>query len=132
MIRRPPRSTRTDSLFPYTTRFRSAVRKSGRHRLDPGLAQPIEHRLRRMARREIDIGDVEPDAEEGIAHRTADDARLDRGRAEHIDELRQPRALAPGGVGKRHAVHRSRRDRLTIIAAVAPQDRKSTRLNSSH
>src|SRR3546814_10267217 len=23
MIRRPPRSTRTDSLFPYTTRFRS-------------------------------------------------------------------------------------------------------------
>src|SRR3546814_13406089 len=28
MIRRPPRSTRTDTLFPYTTLFRS----SGRHR----------------------------------------------------------------------------------------------------
>src|SRR3546814_2438820 len=26
MIRRPPRSTRTDTLFPYTTRFRSAGR----------------------------------------------------------------------------------------------------------
>src|SRR3546814_17484496 len=26
MIRRPPRSTRTDTLFPYTTRFRSAHR----------------------------------------------------------------------------------------------------------
>src|SRR3546814_3876858 len=25
MIRRPPRSTRTDTLFPYTTRFRSSV-----------------------------------------------------------------------------------------------------------
>src|SRR3546814_15830153 len=25
MIRRPPRSTRTDTLFPYTTRFRSAM-----------------------------------------------------------------------------------------------------------
>src|SRR3546814_5258661 len=25
MIRRPPRSTRTDTLFPYTTRFRSTV-----------------------------------------------------------------------------------------------------------
>src|SRR3546814_4893837 len=25
MIRRPPRSTRTDTLFPYTTRFRSVV-----------------------------------------------------------------------------------------------------------
>src|SRR3546814_18476466 len=27
MIRRPPRSTRTDTLFPYTTRFRSAGRR---------------------------------------------------------------------------------------------------------
>src|SRR3546814_6286323 len=29
MIRRPPRSTRTDTLFPYTTLFRSFVRLSG-------------------------------------------------------------------------------------------------------
>src|SRR3546814_8235653 len=30
MIRRPPRSTRTDTLFPYTTRFRSAHRSQDR------------------------------------------------------------------------------------------------------
>src|SRR3546814_1930440 len=29
MIRRPPRSTRTDTLFPYTTLFRSVVWTSG-------------------------------------------------------------------------------------------------------
>src|SRR3546814_3231925 len=29
MIRRPPRSTRTDTLFPYTTLFRSVPRGSG-------------------------------------------------------------------------------------------------------
>src|SRR3546814_5327130 len=29
MIRRPPRSTRTDTLFPYTTLFRSCVRPAG-------------------------------------------------------------------------------------------------------
>src|SRR3546814_15206461 len=29
MIRRPPRSTRTDSLFPYTTLFRSVVKRDG-------------------------------------------------------------------------------------------------------
>src|SRR3546814_14134669 len=29
MIRRPPRSTRTDTLFPYTTLFRSAYRYDG-------------------------------------------------------------------------------------------------------
>src|SRR3546814_15222451 len=29
MIRRPPRSTRTDTLFPYTTLFRSSARHNG-------------------------------------------------------------------------------------------------------
>src|SRR3546814_5754252 len=29
MIRRPPRSTRTDTLFPYTTLFRSAALRPG-------------------------------------------------------------------------------------------------------
>src|SRR3546814_6121483 len=33
MIRRPPRSTRTDTLFPYTTLFRSGVRPIGRREL---------------------------------------------------------------------------------------------------
>src|SRR3546814_7063181 len=30
MIRRPPRSTRTDTLFPYTTLFRPCGRRPGR------------------------------------------------------------------------------------------------------
>src|SRR3546814_20437901 len=32
MIRRPPRSTRTDTLFPYTTLFRSHDGQAQRHR----------------------------------------------------------------------------------------------------
>src|SRR3546814_18890859 len=31
MIRRPPRSTRTDTLFPYTTLFRSVVERGEAH-----------------------------------------------------------------------------------------------------
>src|SRR3546814_6254574 len=31
MIRRPPRSTRTDTLFPYTTLFRSAILEPDAH-----------------------------------------------------------------------------------------------------
>src|SRR3546814_5333515 len=31
MIRRPPSSTRTDTLFPYTTLFRSSPKKSSRY-----------------------------------------------------------------------------------------------------
>src|SRR3546814_3659818 len=48
MIRRPPRSTRTDTLFPYTTLFRSGARRielvragvdPGAQRLAAGLAE---------------------------------------------------------------------------------------------
>src|SRR3546814_4199125 len=37
MIRRPPRSTRTDTLFPYTTLFRSADLRRTRRRCDQAL-----------------------------------------------------------------------------------------------
>src|SRR3546814_1932859 len=41
MIRRPPRSTRTDTLLPYTTLFRSrSHRQQRRHRQDARLAAP--------------------------------------------------------------------------------------------
>src|SRR3546814_7515166 len=42
MIRRPPRATRTDTLFPYTTLFRSCIGQV--------LAQPFEHHRRRGRR----------------------------------------------------------------------------------
>src|SRR3546814_12952190 len=40
MIRRPPRSTRTDTLFPYTTLFRSFLADEGLRGDDPGAALP--------------------------------------------------------------------------------------------
>src|SRR3546814_19525664 len=43
MIRRPPRSTRTDTLFPYTTLCRSHVEIAG-DRLAPADAAGDEHR----------------------------------------------------------------------------------------
>src|SRR3546814_4373189 len=42
MIRRPPRSTRTDTLLPYTTRFRSGIRSPYRAMLRPA-SPPIRH-----------------------------------------------------------------------------------------
>src|SRR3546814_14797766 len=42
MIRRPPRSTRTDTLFPYTTLFRSLL---GRSRRPSGTQIPLEQRV---------------------------------------------------------------------------------------
>src|SRR3546814_16957842 len=46
MIRRPPRSTRTDTLFPYTTLFRSDVGARGPRAGEPLLAvsgNSVEH-----------------------------------------------------------------------------------------
>src|SRR3546814_19643029 len=37
MIRRPPRSTRTDTLFPYTTLFRSRIMHDGSVSADPAF-----------------------------------------------------------------------------------------------
>src|SRR3546814_6479972 len=53
MIRRPPRSTRTDTLFPYTTLFRSRLglaRRSGQ-RHQPELQRPRWPDLHCPARR---------------------------------------------------------------------------------
>src|SRR3546814_18232608 len=44
MIRRPPRSTRTDTLFPYTTLFRSSVCVFVENGTSP-LPHPTSHRI---------------------------------------------------------------------------------------
>src|SRR3546814_2887775 len=46
MLRRPPRSTRTDTLSPYTTLFRSR----GRHRESAGAGRPGHFAKRRLAK----------------------------------------------------------------------------------
>src|SRR3546814_9155392 len=51
MLRRPPRSTRTDTLFPYTTLFRSPCRPAGQSRAtrDSDLAEQ-QSRYKRLCR----------------------------------------------------------------------------------
>src|SRR3546814_1762242 len=74
MIRRPPRSTRTDTLFPYTTLFRSRAadrrERPGRRASDPGETR----RARRIAE------------QRATASGTADDAHRTRSE-EHTSEL---------------------------------------------
>src|SRR3546814_8304867 len=76
MIRRPPRSTRTDTLFPYTTLFRSLgaeIAAGGVEARELGIGRRIDRRL-----------DVEG---EGVGH-ALDDEALHRARSEeHTSEL---------------------------------------------
>src|SRR3546814_12184178 len=81
MIRRPPRSTRTDTLFPYTTLFRSVemarniARAAGIGVVAPGAADAValfeDHEL-------VDPALLQPDRGEqpGHAGADADDARV--------------------------------------------------------
>src|SRR3546814_4641839 len=74
MIRRPPRSTRTDTLFPYTTLFRSqSLERRGqrrRQRRDRILAGELVHRMRleqpaaALERAQPDIGEARRRSEE--------------------------------------------------------------------
>src|SRR3546814_7158782 len=52
MIRRPPRSTRTDTLFPYTTLFRSAVTATAQPKYQQGY-EPLPGGFRHCAFNDI-------------------------------------------------------------------------------
>src|SRR3546814_9654407 len=56
MVRRPPRSTRTDTLFPYTTLFRSPMHRyaAGSDPVDD-LTQPLPHPMRRAGTGFLDV-----------------------------------------------------------------------------
>src|SRR3546814_19770095 len=60
---RPPRSTRTDTLFPYTTLFRSSGMVSGRIGQGPDQAHLHHARLCRVA----DAGAAGADLDQGLA-----------------------------------------------------------------
>src|SRR3546814_15405780 len=120
MIRRPPRSTRTDTLFPYTTLFRSAhfaglgtlhhapcafaqrvVRAMQRDvdELQVVIRRQRQRRLRR--RRRTGVGDHRVDAAELLHHfvERGDDLFFRR----YVDLLRRPAPAVvfeffPGGV----------------------------------
>src|SRR3546814_21031786 len=115
MIRRPPSSTRTDTLFPYTTLFRSLLVAVILDRGIPCIACIVDY-------------DVEPIE---LLHRGTDKA------------LREPvrgNAAVDGDCLAATIAHFLRHGiaRLFIqiidddARALSRQDRKSTRLNSSH
>src|SRR3546814_5078025 len=76
IIRRPPRSTRTDTLFPYTTLFRSdlleqRLRLRDRHAHDVGVAPAAEvERLAAGLRMGADDGMDRAGAGRDIGHRS--------------------------------------------------------------
>src|SRR3546814_3185094 len=110
MIRRPPRSTRTDTLFPYTTLFRShGSFRSAAAALD--ISQSTVTRRVQLLERRLGVALFE--RSRSGARPTAAGALFIREAAFGAEQLRQ--AIAEVTAGLRGG-----------------KDRKSTRLNSSH
>src|SRR3546814_5260937 len=83
MIRRPPRSTRTDTLFPYTTLFRSAPRDRDGRRPAAAVAAALHRRARGAANTFSGAG-----GRDGIPDRARGAPRHRRPRSEeHTSEL---------------------------------------------
>src|SRR3546814_8927269 len=106
MIRRPPRSTRTDTLFPSPTLFRS---------VDPASAPGADlgHRLAHLGEQVAQVEALQVELRRPLAGELQSLGAEVQGTVDRADQ------------GGRHGAHRR-------IAALAEADRKSTRLNSSH
>src|SRR3546814_9771134 len=120
MIRRPPISTRTDTLFPFTTRFRSlrriveacvgnmsAIQKSAVIRTRAGIAEPALSTRDRMGRPAPELTDFFRDYLQITRERNDQELTSDVKEIVRL-ALLDNREFLPKG------------------------DRKSTRLNSSH
>src|SRR3546814_2614591 len=138
MIRRPPRSTRTDTLFPYTSLFRSLAL---RH-VELAVAQPIANRSLVAQRNRSDMAE-----RIALVDMAAGFADHENQLAFIVELLRRTRphnrAIVPDErTGKANEQRRITRRRCAIAIfpgpvgivdadAEAPRiDRKSTRLNS--
>src|SRR3546814_20452072 len=104
MILRPPRSTRTDTLFPYTTLFRSVA-----HGVDAAIEQAADHVEGTFD--DIALGEL-------VARRVGDS----------VDGLAGISANVVEQVG---AALGEIAELVEVELADVLQDRKSTRLNSS-
>src|SRR3546814_10256521 len=113
MIRRPPRSTRTDTLFPYTTLFRSPSLRPSIPRQNP--VHQLLHRRGEIVR----IKGIGFEVERGMAreHQILLDVAAMR---DVLQRFLDAEAARIGEIAGR------------VIVMVLPRDRKSTRLNSSH
>src|SRR3546814_9259507 len=132
MIRRPPRSTRTDTLFPYPKLCRSGEvqlelrvalellerRIAGGRRVDGG--DPLEFALRFG----LGVADDDVGRHPDLAHRSSRDAQRPLGDVgdvgAHLLERAAVHDVRVGESGDR------------VLAGLALADRKSTRLNSSN
>src|SRR3546814_9119112 len=110
MTRRPPRSTRTDTLVPYTTLFRSLAQEPLRCLGAAGLRQVEIDRVAPLVDCPVQVGPLAPHLDVGFIQAPA---RIKATPPEPAQPLLHLRGVA-------------------LVPAIDRRDRKSTRLNCRH
>src|SRR3546814_7079347 len=113
MVRTPPRSTRADTLFPYTTLFRSGSDPHAATLVGAAMAVPTDRRL-------------------GWLHQPSFKAGRSDTRGAGLVEPTQPTVYAPRHPRASRRIARGFHRSCKSNVSAGNIDRKSTRLNSSH
>src|SRR3546814_1642565 len=126
MLRLPPRSKRTDTLFPYTTRFRSAARRVAGdvEQVLGGEVEAGERAARATLHADLGAGHEGVD---GIDEHGRNRSGGRRGIVTIAGTSGKSKPGAPVGDPVRRSTHRGR-----LMKALGLNRWKSTRLNSSH
>src|SRR3546814_10321959 len=119
MIRRPPRSTRTDTLFPYTTLFRSGAQHVG---VSKDIARAVDAIPLAIpdAKHPIDLGRAERAVHLRAPERCSCQVLVEAGLEDHImgveERLRLPELLVVGAQ-RRAAIAGDKSGRVEIGGA---------------
>src|SRR3546814_3854085 len=116
MIRRPPRSTRTDTLFPYTTLFRSGKRGDG-------TAMPIGQRWAGRIYG-TNTGNL-------FVRLEGDDSNLARSE-EHTSELQSLMRISYAVFCLKKKKQKTKKVNITTLIAQANRHNKNTIANTNH
>src|SRR3546814_8388606 len=125
MEQRPPRSTRTDTLFPYTPLFRSILHPN---RCRPRLATEGMHMAALIGTVSKVVGQVFAEAVGGLRRPLVEGDRMYAG--EHLITGAEGAVAVQLKNGKELTLGRG--SDMTMRQQLLANDRKSTRLNSSH
>src|SRR3546814_6306153 len=153
MRRRPPRPTRTDTLFPYTTLFRSLVGTdatlltldaiAGVERIENNVAsilggttlKPLGHLLRDRGYGMMNLGDINKQALAGAVSTGTHGTGLGLGsistQVEAMTLVMPDGSLRECSAGKDPDLFAAARVSMGALGVIT-RDRKSTRLHSSH
>src|SRR3546814_9882720 len=122
MIRRPPRPTRTDTLFPYTTLFRSRRRQQPRYGCDKGSRMLSFKPNRTNGINPMELNELPPKDGAQRAYRSE----------EHTSELQSLMRIAYAVFCLKKQKHKQQSTIRKKTAHLIQDNKKTNQLNKQH